>query len=285
MRHVTAPSDRPSARKTLSHASVLALAAMLGLGSAGCNRPSMPDITGSIGGADTLPQGEAALRQYSEDAGKRYDTDRANKRNAMNYARALRALSLHSQAVAVMEGLAARNTRDQEILGLYGKTLADAGRLDQAAKVLANAHTPERPNWSILSAQGSVADQIGDHAQAQNYYAAALKIRPNDPAVLSNLGLSYALARDLPRAEATLREASGQPSADTRVRQNLALVLALQGKFGEAEDVSRRDLSAIDAAANVASIRRMISQSDTWRDIKQIDRAAPAKPVKPAARS
>jgi Flp pilus assembly protein TadD len=281
MRHVTAQSDRPFARFAPSFVSALALTAVLGLGLAGCNRPSMPDITGSIGGQDTLPQGESALRQYAEESGKRYDSDRNNKRAAMNYARALRALSQTNQAVAVMEGLAARNPKDQEVLGLYGKTLADAGRLDQAGKVLANSHTPERPNWSILSAQGTVADQSGDHAQAQTYYAAALKVRPNDPAVLSNLGLSYALGRDLPRAEATLRQASQQPAADMRVRQNLALVLALQGKFSEAEEVSRRDLSAIDAAANVASIQRMISQSNTWRDIKQVDHAAPAKAASP----
>jgi Flp pilus assembly protein TadD len=163
-----------------------------------------------------------------------------------------------------------------DVLGQYGKALADAGRLQEAAKVLENAHTPERPNWSILSAQGAVADQLGEHAQAQNYYAAALKIRPADPTVLSNLGLSFALARNLPRAEQTLREAAAQPGADMRVRQNLALVLGLQGKFAEAEEVSRRDLPPIDASANVASIRRMISQSNTWRDIRKADKPKPA---------
>jgi Flp pilus assembly protein TadD len=72
----------------------------------------------------------------------------------------------------------------------------------------------------------------------------------------------------LPRAEESLTLAATQPGADMRVRQNLALVLALEGKFEQAEDWSRRDLSPIDAAANVASIRQMISQSNTWRDIQ-----------------
>jgi Flp pilus assembly protein TadD len=156
-----------------------------------------------------------------------------------------------------------------KVLGAYGKALADSGQLKQAAEVLEKAHTPERPDWSVLSTQGSIADQIGDHDGARGYYQAALKIRPNEPTVLSNLGLSYALARNLPRAEETLRFAADQPSADKRVRQNLALVLALQGKFGEAEELSRRDLSPMDAAQNVASIRQMISQSDTWRDIQK----------------
>jgi Flp pilus assembly protein TadD len=91
---------------------------------------------------------------------------------------------------------------------------------------------------------------------------------------MSNLGLSYALDKKLPDAEQTLRDAANNPGADMRVRQNLALVLALEGKFGEAEDWSRRDLAPIDAAANVASIRKMIAQSNTWRDLQQLDRQA-----------
>ncbi len=189
----------------------------------------------------------------------------------MNYARSLRALTQYAQAMAVMQRLAAKYPKDLDVLGAYGKSLADAGRLTEAADVLSRAHTPERPNWSILSAQGSVADQLGDHAQAQAYYDAALKIKPDQPQVLSNLGLSYALAKRLPQAETTLQRAVAQPGADMRVRQNLALVLALQGKFGEAQTISSRDLSPVDAATNVATIRQMISQSNTWQQIQKLD--------------
>jgi Flp pilus assembly protein TadD len=158
-----------------------------------------------------------------------------------------------------------------EILAAYGKALADAGRSREAAEVLAHAHTPERPDWSVLSAQGLVADQLGDHEQAQAYYAAALKIVPAQPHVLSNLGISYALSKKLPQAETALREATAQHDADKPVRQNLALVLAIKGKFATAEEVARRDLDSKDAAANVAAIRRMIAQSNTWKRIQELD--------------
>src|ERR1700730_16574004 len=62
-----------------------------------------------------------------------------------------------------------------------------------------------------------------------------------------------------------------QHDADRPVRQNLALVLALEGKFASAEEVARRDLDAKDAAANVAAIRRMIAQSNTWKRIQELD--------------
>lgn len=248
----------------------------------GCGR-TLSDVTGSIGtAADAkLPTDEGALRRYAEEWGRRYDANRKNKATALTYARALHALDQNAQAVAVLQGLAIQNPEDLKVLSAYGKALADAGRLKEAADVLTRAHTPERPDWSVLSAQGSIADQMGNHDEARSYYEAALKIRPNEPTVLSNLGLSYALSRQLPRAEETLLLAAKQPTADMRVRQNLALILALEGKFAQAEEWSRHDLSPIDAAANVAMIRQTISQSNTWRDIETI---APASRSKHSAR-
>ncbi len=218
-----------------------------------------------------LPGSLPELERYADDLGRRYDADPDNKQIALTYARALRALTRYAQAVAVVQKLAAKYPKDMNVLGAYGKALADAGRLREAATVLPEAHTPEQPNWSILSAQGAVADELGDHDQAQAYYSAALKIAPNQPQVLSNLGLSYALAKQLPLAESTLQQAAAQPGADMRVRQNFALVLALEGKFDAAQKVAQQDLSPIDAAENVAAIPQMIAQADPWDEIRKLE--------------
>jgi hypothetical protein len=100
--------------------------------------------------------------------------------------------------------------------------------------------------------------------------------------VLSNLGLSYALTKRLPEAEQALREASASPIADARVRQNLALILSLEGKFAEAEQISRRDMTAEAAAANVAAIKQMIAQNDSWRDLQTGAKAKRAMLAAPA---
>jgi len=264
--------------------SVLAICALLALG--GCSQ-QLADVTGSIGAPRRaeLPTDDARLRRFAEDWGRRYDADPKNKSVALTYAKALHALDRNAQAVAVLQGLAIRYPDDLSVLSAYGKALADAGRLREAADVLSRAHTPERPDWTVLSAQGSIADQLGNHQEAREYYQAALKIEPNDPKVLSNLGLSYALSKQLPQAESTLTTAASQPTADMRVRQNLALVLALEGKFEEAERWSRYDLSPIEAAENVASIRQMIAQSNSWREIQSFGAHNKPKPAeRPAPR-
>ena len=246
----------------------------LALALAGCTVDR--DTTGSIGPVAALPTGPGDMQAYAAEWSSRYEANPGDRTAALNYARALRALDRTPQAVAVLENVAIKNPYDREILSAYGKALADVGRLREAADVLSRAHTPDRPDWSVLSAQGSVADQLGDHDAAQGYYTAALKIAPDNPNVTSNLGLSYALNKQLPLAEQTLRRAAAQRSATMRVRQNLALVLALEGKFVEAEAVARTDLSPQDAAASVAAIRSMIAQSSTWKAVRKPPRAAAA---------
>ena len=228
------------------------------------------DMTGSIAGSTTsLPSDPVALRAYADHWSKIYADKPGEKYASINYSRALRALTRYDEAAAVMQAAAVKAPKDFEVLGEYGKALADKGELAQAKDVLSRSYPVDRPIWTLLSVQGSVADRLDDHEQAQAFYREALKIAPDEPGVLSNLGLSYALSKRLGLAEETLRQASANPKADARERQNLALILALEGKFGEAEEVSCRDMSPEQAAKNVEAIRGMIAQNKSWRALQR----------------
>jgi Flp pilus assembly protein TadD len=237
----------------------VAIAAGLAAALAGCASHAT-DSTGSLGIAPSAADGDA---RPTDALGERYRANSTDPQIAIAYAQALRANGQREQAVAVLEQASLRNPKNRELLGAYGRALADVGNYQQALEVLGRAHSPDRPDWRVLSAQGAVLDQIGRHEEAQRYYASALKIVPEEPTILSNLGLSYALSRDLPRAEATLRRAAAGARVDPRVRQNLALVVGLQGRFGEAETIARADLPVEEAAANVAYLRQMLSQQSS----------------------
>ena len=105
----------------------------------------------------------------------------------------------------------------------------------------------------------------------------ALDAQPNEPSVISNLGMSYVLSGDLKTAETYMRDAATQNSADSRVRQNLALVVGLQGRFSEAETIARKELSQQQADANVTYLRSMLSQQNAWA--KLADKDDKAKPA------
>jgi hypothetical protein len=86
----------------------------------------------------------------------------------------------------------------------------------------------------------------------------ALALSPGQPSVTSNLAMAHAANGEAPRAEAVLRKIAESPDADPRVRQNLALVLGLQGKYDEARAVSARDIPQDTASANVEYVRQMV---------------------------
>jgi Flp pilus assembly protein TadD len=274
-------------RRLSSRLGSASLLVLLALSAAGCSSTSMTDITGStkgaFGGGSSLFRHTSATastqtpttldgwREVVAREGARYRADPRDADIALRYAEALRKTDQRAQAAAVLEQASLAHPHDRQILGAYGRALADTGNLKQALEVLGRAHTPSQPDWHILSAQGAVLDQLGRHEEARRYYMTALKIVPDEPTVLSNLGLSYALDRNLTKAEQVLRKADAGGSKDPRIKQNLALVVGLEGRFSEAESIARADLPPKEAAENVAYLKQMLADR---HDLKPAARAA-----------
>ncbi|HEY0910336.1 MAG TPA: tetratricopeptide repeat protein [Bradyrhizobium sp.] len=243
------------------HLASAAVAAIFAVGLCGCQ--TMSDVAGSLSPKTDAP--DADPRRTAEVYGERYRANPKDADAALAYGQALRATGQRSQAAAVLEQATIAHPGHKALLAAYGRALADNGNFQAAFDVLSRAHTPDNPDWRILSVQGTVLDQLGRHDEARDYYASALRIVPDEPSVLSNLGLSYVLSRDLPKAEETLRKAYASGRADARVRQNLGLVVGLQGRFAEAETIVKADLPSDQAAANVAYLKQMLSRKDNPR--------------------
>jgi Flp pilus assembly protein TadD len=252
------------------------LAALLAAGAGGCSTFRPADITGSIAKSDA-PQSDAEWRKSAAVYGERYRANPKDADAALHYGQALRATGQHQQAVAVLEQAAISNPGNSALLAAYGRALADNGNYQLAFDTLSRAHAPDNPDWSILSVQGTVLDRMGKHDEARRYYATALKIKPEEPSVLSNLGMSYVLSKDLAKAEDALRRAYAGAASDMRIRQNLALVVGLQGRLAEAEDIARADLPPEQAAANVASLKDMLNRNDGKRGAKSASATAPPR--------
>ena len=266
---------RPTRLPTLRLLASASFVAAIAFAAAGCQTTQTANDTTASVALAPANQPDAAWQRDSTVYGQQYRADPTKMEPALRYAQALRATGQRAQAVAVLERLAMEHPNNKTVLGEYGRALAEAGDYEQALDVLGRAHSPDQPDWHVLSAQGAVLDQMGRHAEAQRYYLTALKIVPDDPSVLSNLGLSYALSKDLPNAETTLRRAATFHPADPRVRQNLALVVGLQGRFAEAEQIAAAELPPDQAASNVAYLRKMLASRG------QIDK--PSKTQKPSS--
>lgn len=231
------------------------LTAILAFGLGGCGTVS--DVTGSIP-TSSAANPDSSPHDVVEAYGKRYRDNPKDPDAAIAYGEALRANGQRAQAVAVLEQASIAIPGNTKVLAAWGRALDDNGDFQEAFDVLSRANSPANPDWRILSTQGTALDQLGHHEQARRYYLSALKIVPGEPSVLSNLGLSYMLSKDLPDAEQALRKAYANPKAGPRVRQNLGLVLGLEGHFDEAKKIVQADLPPDEAAANVAYLKEML---------------------------
>ena len=229
-----------------------------------------------LAGCSSNPKSASSLRAVThQDAlaavdfwGKKYEKSPSDRTAALNFASALRRSGKSTQAVAVLQQASTIHTNDTGVQAAYGKALAAQGNLQSALNVIQAAQRPDLPDWRLVSAEGAILDQIGQHPNARERYQYALSISSNEPSVLSNLGMSYVLTGDLQSAETHLRQALKQPKADGRVRQNLSLVVGLQGRFEEAEQIARSDLPPHEAAANIAYLRSLLTQENTWDKLK-----------------
>ena len=132
-------------------------------------------------------------------------------------------------------------------------------RLDIAQQTLKVAEVQGIKDWKTLSAQGTLRAKQGRHAEAQQYYLSALEVQPDAVSVINNLALSYALDGKPNKSEELLRKAVASGNDDKRVRQNLALVLGLEGKFDEARKVASLDMNDQEAKSNMTYLRNMLS--------------------------
>lgn len=253
-------------RKLATAGAVILLAATM----AGCaSKSSM--TTGSVNRSfgksfDRMSTGE--LESAADKLGRDYAKSPNDKATAMAYSNVLQMNGRTDQSLAVMRKLAIAYPKDREVLAAYGKSLAAIGQFEQALDAIRRAQTPEYPDWKLLSAEAAILDQLGQSANARQLYRKALDLKPDEPTILSNLGMSYLLEGDLKTAEMHMRTAAQRPGADSRVRQNLALVVGLQGRFDEAEQIARQELSPDQAQANVSYLRSMLAQQNAWNELK-----------------
>ena len=127
---------------------------------------------------------------------------------------------------------------------------------------------PKDPN--LQSALGVIYDRLERADLAANAYEAALKLAPEDASILSNYGLSIAMTGDLKKAEDMLRRANQSPLAPPQARQNLALIVGLQGRFEESERLATRDLPPAVASENVAYLKAMLNGGENrWSQLRQ----------------
>ena len=238
-------------------------------------KPASPEEVAAANRSDPLTKANFWSKEYAKDP--------ENLENAIAFGNALRGIGSDDRAIDMLSRVLVVHPDSAELLMVLGRALSTQQDYRAAARAFNQAGEIEPERAEPWAALGTAFDQIDQHADAQRAYERALAIEPNRTSTLANYGLSLALSGDLTGAEAKLRLADAQPDTTTRVKENLALVLGLQGKYAEMKDASAANAPASIVEQNAALLREMVQPVRTWEALAE--RAEPgALPPAPSGR-
>ncbi len=140
-----------------------------------------------------------------------------------------------------------------QALYLYAAQSNDTATLEDAARLLKRAHELDSENFDTLVLLGNALFDIGTQGdatrfiEARNFYAQALRIKPDDVNVRTDLGLTYFFGKpsDAKQAIIEYRKSLSVNPRHAKTLQNLAAAQISIKRFDEAER-TLDDLTAID---------------------------------------
>ena len=137
-----------------------------------------------------------------------------------------------------------------------GRALLQHGYIQEAIAELQIAATTGAP-FQLAEANnllGLAYDRLGWHRQAAEAYERALAVSPKDHVALTNLGYSLYLADDYAGALKRLRQAAKIAPAEPVIFNNLGVVNARLGRYGDALKSFARGSSQYEAHLKLAGI-------------------------------
>jgi Flp pilus assembly protein TadD len=188
-------------------------------------------------------------------------------------AAALRDLGRFDQAAEMAQGVLVIQPANVDAMLEVGRAHIARGQAFYGVAALEQARNARPNDWQAWSLLGTAYEQVRRPDDARAAWAQALALSPDNPAVLTNMAMSAMTKGDAATAEPLLRRAAAQPGASLKVRLNLAMVLGLSGKMGEAEQILRRDLPPEAADTNLQWLRDRIrdgsvDQTRTWGSLQ-----------------
>jgi Flp pilus assembly protein TadD len=214
-------------------------------------RPASKAEIESVLRADALTQSTYFTTQFEHDP--------TNVQIGLYLSNALRALGRYAEAADTAHRVLLFAPDNHDLLIAAGRAHIADNNAFFAIDPLEHAIELKPKDWQAYSLLGVAYDQTKRPDEAQTTWAKALTLAPNNPMVLTNMAMSKVTRGDFAGAEPLLRTASTQPGATLQVRQNLALVLGLQGKMPEAEQLLRRDMPPAQADAALAWLQQAIT--------------------------
>jgi Flp pilus assembly protein TadD len=190
------------------------------------------------------------------------EIDPADVEAGVGLSQALRMLGNYDDAYAAIQKLLLAKPDSYDALMEMARIHVARGSGFYAIEPARRAEALQPRDWRVQTLLAIAYEQAQRDDEARAAHEKAMALAPGNPTVMSNYAMFLASHGEGPRAEAMLRAAAARPDATIQVRQNLALLLGLQGRLTEAEKLARQDLPPALVANNMAYLRAANGQGD-----------------------
>ncbi len=198
--------------------------------------------------AENRRQYNRALQFYQQ----LLDKDKQNKTYLLGLADNLRRMGQLDEAAHYYNQILKLEPENLDALEGKGLCLLNRGEVEGASDIFQKVMAKDGKRWRTLNAVGIMFVMKGMPKEAEAYYIEAAKLKPDEPAILNNYGLTLALSQKYDQAVTVLKQASDSLDRNDpekkRADLNLALVYGLAGDMDRAEEVAGRHLK--EAALN-----------------------------------
>jgi Flp pilus assembly protein TadD len=200
------------------------------------------------------------------------DVDPGDAEAGVKLAKALRALGRFDEAATAADQVLVLQPNNFEALLESARARIGADQGFYAIDHAQRAETLQPHDWRPVSLLAIALEQSERDDEALAAHRKALQLAPDNPATLTNLGMYYATHGQAADAEPLLRKAASLPGATAQERQNLALVLGLQGRLDEAAQLARQDLPPTQVDNNLAYLRAANGQATahSWQGLSAV---------------
>lgn len=197
----------------------------------------------------------AAACESNADRGPHYQSSVAEPRTtgalpspeeALQSADMLRNSGAYAEALSILAEAYQRFPGNSAIISAYGRLALLGGDDKLANRLLHEAVASDPQDWRALSALGVLDSRRGQQTAARDTLTKASAASGGNAAAINNLAISELLHGRTASAIALLRQALASPSLkeqhQPRIKRNLALALAVDGRFEEADALAGEDM-------------------------------------------
>ena len=198
------------------------------------------------------------------------DTDPKDPQAELSLSRALRDLGRFDEAAAAADQLLVFEPNNYDALLESARDRVAGNQGFYAIESVEHAAALQPRDWRPVSLLAVALEQAHRDDDALTAHQKALALAPDNPATLTNLGMYFASHGAPEKAEPLLRKAAEAPGATAQERQNLALVLGLEGRYDDAARLARQDLPPDQVDNNLAYLHAdaQAANARSWASVK-----------------